>query len=329
MARRLAFVAWWALMAVPVLCCSQSVTPARSAALECMTPPAEERNHLQYPPDMLERKDGGTVEVELTFEAPDEAPQVDLVDPGHQALRRLEQAVRDHVRRFRVPCLKPGSAPVKLRQIYDFVPNDGRKVVASEPRDPKAAQRHALFSCMRHVDKLQRPEYPANARRKDQQGPVLVFLRFTGPDAAPELKVLASPARVLEEAVESYVAGLRLPCYDGEPAELNVLYQYKLEGGSRLVIPDTGLAHFLAGAREPLESAYFDFGGMGCPFDLRVKYMRPYLTNTISELDNTRPQRRPFMDWLSRVTLKLTDKTNSAVLGQTFTVHVPCGTLDL
>jgi hypothetical protein len=60
-----------------------------------------------------------------------------------------------------------------------------------------------------------------------------------------------------------------------------------------------------------------------------VQYLRPHLSNHVKELDSSRPERRPFLDWLSRVTLNLNEKTNTAVLGDTFTVHVPCGTLSL
>ena len=328
MGRCLAF-AGWALVALPALCWSQSTTLAPSPALECLTPTAEERNHLEYPPDLYERKDGGTIEVELTFKAADEAPQTRFIDPDDQAFAGLKDAVRKHVRRFRVPCLAAGSPPVKMRQTYVFVPNDGRKAVASEPVDDAVAHRRALAACMSHVDRQVRPEYPTYARRFDEQGTVVVLVTFTRPDAPPELKVLASAAKSLEKSVADHVAGLRLPCYDGEPVKFSQIYTFKLDGSSRTLIKDTDLKRLLASARQPLEPAFFDFGTMGCPFDLRVQYLRPHLSNSVREVDNARPERKPFLDWLSRVTLNLDDKTNTAVLGDTFTVQVPCGTLSL
>ena len=39
--------------------------------------------------------------------------------------------------------------------------------------------------------------------------------------------------------------------------------------------------------------------------------------------------RLPFLDWLSGLALNLSAKDNNAILGNTMTLHVPCGTLDL
>jgi hypothetical protein len=319
----------WLLAALTGAAWGQDTALAPSPALECMTPSTEARNRLQYPPEMLERRDEGTIEVELTFKAADEPPQTRFIDPDDQAFDGLKDAVRKHVRGFRVPCLAAGSPPVKMRQTYVFVANDGRKAVASEPVDESTQHRRALGACLTHVNQRPRPEYPTYARRFDEQGPVVVTITFTRPDGPPELKVLAAAAKSLQKAVTEHIEGLRLPCYDGQPVTFSQIYQFKLDGAARTLIADTTLARLLASAKQPLEPVYFDFGTMGCPFDLRIHYTRPHLRNGVMQLDNAHPERQPLMDWLSRLTLNLNDKTNTAVVGDWFTVHVPCGTLDL
>lgn len=307
---------------------AQTTELARSPALECLTPGPDARSKLAYPPEMLERKEGATIEVELSFTGPDTAPQIRVTeDMPHSSV--LEDAVRRHVSQFRVPCLEPGKGKVVMRQTYVFTPGDGREVAASQPVDQADKQRRVAMLCLKHRRGAERPEYPDAARRDDAQGPVLLRMRFTRPDSPPETTVLASTTGHLKRAVLQYAEGLRLPCMTEGPIELTLIYQYQLLGAERRVFKDASLTQLLASAKDLRVPAYFDFNAMGCPFDLRMVYMRPYLDNSLLELDSAMPSRQPFKDWLAGLTLNLPEKTNLSMLGSDLTVRVPCGKLDL
>jgi len=228
-----------------------------------------------------------------------------------------------------VPCLQAKDNPVKLRQVYVFIPNDGRKVAESTPVDERSESRRTKLACITHVLKQPQPAYPDDARRIDAQGPVIVNLRFTQPDAPPDVRVLASAHNTLRREVQAHSTGLRLPCLDGDEISLNRIYQFQIIGGERTVLKDTKLTQLLSSARNLATPVYFDFGTMSCPFDVRMTYTQPYLSNAVGELETSLPARRPFLDWLSRLTLNLDEKTNLRIIGQQMNISVPCGTLDL
>jgi hypothetical protein len=315
-------LAWAA--ALPVLA-QQATMLEPSLAVQCLTRGTEPAT---YPPDLFERRDSATIEVELSFTSPDAAPRLTIKDgPLHH--ERFDSAIRSYVKQFRVPCLQPNQGPVVLRQTYVFIPNDGRKVAMSTPVDERSEARRAKLACITHVRKIQQPDYPDDARRLDVQGPVIVNLRFTKSDAAPEIRVLAAAHNSLRREIVAYSAGLRLPCLDGDDISLNRIYQFRILGGERTVLKDTKLAQLLAAARNLAVPVYFDFGAMGCPFDVRMSYFQPYLENDVYELESSQPARRPFLDWLSRLTLNLDEKRNLGIAGQQMNISVPCGTLDL
>lgn len=299
---------------------------AASSALQCLQG-ADSR--LVYPPDMLERKDGGTISVELSFTRRDRGPAIKLLEDGI-VLHGLEEAVRKHVAQFRVPCLAEGDPPVVLRQEYVFIPNDGRKVVSTAPRDVADEERTRKLACMRHVDGDQRPEYPMQDRSAGTQGNVLLRLRFDKPDAPPAATTLAAPkSRTLRNAVTGFVNGLRLPCLGDAPIDGQLLFTFVLQDDSRLLLKDLTLPRLLAAAQDLPFGAYFDLNTMGCPFDLRWTYFRPYAPNTVGELESSVPARRAFLDWLSLITLKLPETSRNTLIGQTIGVSVPCTIIDL
>lgn len=298
---------------------------APSPALECLTRGSEPP---EYPEELYKRRDGVTLDVDLIFGGPDDAPRV-VVKSDMPYDERFERAVRKHVRPFRVPCMKEGEAPVRLRQIYVFTPNDGRKVAVSAPTDDRAEERKAKLACITHVQKIKNPGYSRNALLADAQGPVIVNLRFVQPDAPPEIRILGAAHKLLKEIIEDHSAGLRMPCLEGAPIALNRIYEFKIVTGTRTVLRDTKLPQLLSSARNLATPAFFNFDEMGCPFDVRLTYFQPYLGNTVRELDTSRPVRKPFLDWLSRLTLDLDEKTNLGVISKQMTVSVPCGKLDL
>lgn len=323
-----------AIVALFVACTpasAQQTSLGPSSALACLTPGPAERGGPAYPPEALERKDGGTVEVELTFVHPTRAPSIKVVDAAGTFVTLVE-AVLEHTKLFRVPCLKPGDAPVVLRQQYVFVPNDGRKVMASALTDAADPRRTELLQCMvnKAGDKL--PNYPEKARRKEEQGNFLLDVHFVAADAPPQLKMIAAPKEMwrLRAAVERYADDLRMPCLPvGEAMTIRQAYQFRLDGGARTLLRDVGLLSFLRGAKQVPRPVYFDLDRMGCPFSVRIQYFRPHEANAVSEVDNSNPARLPLLDWLSKIEINLSEALSQEVLGSTLDVLVPCGKIDL
>ncbi|HZF81595.1 MAG TPA: hypothetical protein VEZ89_17595 [Rubrivivax sp.] len=310
---------------------AQQATLAPSAALACLTPPADENKAPAYPPELIERKEGGTVEVEMTFDHPTNPPRVKVLN-AKETFAKLEDVVVRHVRQFRVPCLKPGEALAVLRQHYVFVPNDGRKVMAAAPTDEADARRSQLMDCWVNKAGDKRPAYSASARRHGEQGSVLAIVEFSAPDAPPKVEIVAAPAGSLSlvAAVKSFAEDLRLPCLPpGETLASRYIFRYLLDGADRTVLRDTDLLTFLRSARDVPRPAYFDMASMGCPFTVRIQYSRPYFGNKVEEVDEHNPARQPLLNWLSKIELKLSQRVSEQVLGTWMDVAVPCGKIDL
>ncbi len=311
---------------------AQDFTPTLrpSPAALCLTPTAGQAAKPEYPKTLLERKDGGTLTVELVFSAPDAAPVLRMLDENADPL--FVEAVRNHARHLRVPCMAPGADPARLVQSYVFRPNDGRAVMATAPRDHDDAQRRLRYNCLQRILPGVRPTYPYASQRMEEQGKFLVNLRFVSATAEPALVFVdADRSRNLRDAVEEFVRGYRLPCMGTEPVELSMLFTFQMEGGARTRLRDLGLQEFL-GAVEPSSLAmpvFFDLHTMACPFDVRLVYSRPHQTNSVLEVANHEPMRQPLLDWLSQMTLRLPPARNRAVMGETMTITIPCGTVNL
>jgi hypothetical protein len=83
----------------------------------------------------------------------------------------------------------------------------------------------------------------------------------------------------------------------------------------------------LKGIREA--NVYFDFNTMGCPFDVRFDPQQPVLPNGVGEVGSSNPERRFFLDWLTRQQLDLPKQQLNALLGQQAVVTVPCTVINL
>ena len=113
------------------------------------------------------------------------------------------------------------------------------------------------------------------------------------------------------------------------PISASQLYSFVVYGGTRTTLKDMPLKTFVGGAKDFAVPAYFDFNTMDCPFDVRIEYFRPYEFNRVHELERSVAARKPFLDWLSTVTLRLNEDDNNAVVGDSLDVRVSCGQLDL
>ncbi len=307
---------------------AQQMTLAPSHALSCLARKDGKDARLVYPAEALERKDGGVVKVEMKFTSPDRAPRVKITDETGSSL--LEEAVSDYVDGFRVPCMDEKDGPVTLQQEYVFVSNDGRKVMSTSAHDDADAGRRAKMACIKNASGNEKPIYPTSARRDQSQGKFYVEMTFSAPDKAPDVEwLVTADSKALRRSVEDYLGELRMPCQDGEPVRSRMMFNFKLIDGDRTFFRDLTLIQFVSIAKDLPTPVYFDLNTMGCPFDLRVQYMRPQEKNDVSELETSNPARKAFIDWLSSITLNLSNDQLSKVFGDSFTLSVPCGNVNL
>lgn len=326
---------WWTLSACVTAQADTGPPEIRLRDLDtmyCLTPSPEELRKVEYPAEVLERKQGGTVTVEFVFRSATEAPAVRVIEPQphNPALpgsTRLENAVRDHLSQFRMPCMKPGDDPIALRQEFVFTPNDGRKVMYTRPIQGPG---QPTYDCILHLDGGRRERYPKRAMHEGQEGRIVAQLTFVNRDEAPQVELFDSTFSLdLRRYVLRDAKKLRMPCMGQTPLRLFLAYEFAIEDGRRTLLRDLSLVQLLRGAAKYPEPAYFDFNSMGCPFDVILTYRQPLARSWAYEVESSVPARLPFLNWLEQVQLKLTQHESIAIFGDTVTISVPCGSLDL
>jgi hypothetical protein len=308
------------------------VEASTSEFTNCLTPAGEERNRLEYPADALAQGVSGTTAVEMMFSSPDAPPQVNVTQASDP---RLDQAVVEHVSRYRVPCLKPG-AKARILQQFVFVPNPAGKTSWTAPSDPEAQK---MSACVTHLQPGTKPEHPIAAsptmmhgiRDVPFRGNVLARIVFTSKDGPPQVIVPGKnvPA-AFRQSVEQWAANYRLPCYSGQTVEATQIFRFMIEGDDGHYLKDLSLVPFL-GAIKGLDQQhrYFELDRMSCPFDVRFEYRQPDMANGVRDIGTHVEARQPFLDWLATMRFDVDAKTENLLLGDAMTISVPCGKIDL
>ncbi len=312
----------------PVL--ASSIRVDSKPEIPCLSIIPGESNQLVYPKDALERHDGGTVTVDLVFKDAESKPDIRM--DGESLANSLVVAVRRYVARYRIPCMKPGDQAVLLHQSYMFIPYDTRRVVGYPTNNDANAETKAQLSCMTNIDGNKQPDYPAEARRRGslEEAKFYYKLTFFAADKPPSLEwIAAADEASLKRSIMDYANGLRLPCLTDGPVSTKILYKFQIDKGSRTYLKDMSLRQFLGLSGDFPTPAKFDFSTMDCPFDLQMTYMQPFDDNVVREYEQTVPARRSFLDWLTKVSLRLNDEQKNTVLGNILTLKIPCGTVDL
>lgn len=313
------------LLAAAAPAWASEVSLAPSEGLRCMTPPEADRRAIKYPEVALPRKEGGSVQAEMTFEDAASPPSIKIINKPYQA---LALAVIEHLQGFRVPCVQPGQRVV-IRQDFRFDPTDGRPVLWTNPRDTADTARQSNLACVKWPGGA--PGYPAQAIRNNEQGVVVMRLKFVDPDKPPAITVLdETPGYALIRAATDFISNSRVPCLSAEPVEMQVEFRFRFSDGDRITLRDMSLRTFL-GALKGIGSAqvYFDFNEMKCPFDLRLRMRQPIGDNRIGEVGESVPERAFFLDWLARQRLDLKPSDANRLIGDQATISVPCGSLNL
>ncbi|MDN3918766.1 hypothetical protein [Roseateles violae] len=280
------------------------------------------------PPTTLEASTAGEgteqlLRARLIFSAGQVEPSVEwLWKASELAAAQLEP----HLRRYRMPCLQDGEAPKAVVQEFWLKPATGRLESGAIWRTRWGAPDSA--GCYR------RPNTPLDGSRlPDGSAHALVFFRFPGDSEEPEVRVAHyTGSETFAEAVRKQVRRYRRCSNGGTPSNSWHEQLFKLNGGAAKAKP-LSLAEFL-GFAEGVEGsrAHFDFGSMGCPFQVSWTLWQPARRNTAwsAEADSANDaQRHVFLSWLGGLQLRLSSRIESAMFGEVFKIGVPCGVLDL
>ncbi len=298
-----------------------------SAAKQCLRHVGGEGQQPEYPIAAYNAGTAGRVQVAFDFSSPDRPPEVTVL--LQQGGERFVDAVKQHARGLRVPCLDAGAAPVRLQMDFVFEPGT-QQVLSSEAQDPEQQRRAAMLGCVVHAKGFRVPEYPRWARREEVQGRVLVRARYSSATEPPQLEVFARPyASRLAREVQDWMQDTRLPCHTGAPISGVWHYVYIL-GDDRYGFNGVSFQQFLArvkGIRE--QTLQVDTNTMGCPFDVKLNYRQPYMTNSVHVIGDANPARRPLLAWMVASELDLPGRTLDAIWGDTARITVPCLKIDL
>ncbi|MRD46936.1 hypothetical protein GHT07_06585 [Caenimonas koreensis DSM 17982] len=292
---------------------------------QCLTSTEGPGARPVYPEGLYARKEGGRVVVEMEFSAPGQAPRVKVL--GDAADADFVDAVKRHAGQLRVPCMQPGVL-VKLQQEFVFVPNDGRKVSWTTPEaGPSAGYRR---ECITRIDSASKPEMPRRAAREGHTGAVIARIAFDGLNTEPTVTLAyAGPHRELAETVVDYAKGYRLTC-GGPKLSAMQSFVFRFSDSATTVLRDTTLVNFLRGVRNAAATpVFFDLNTMSCPFEVRLNYWQPASPNRVGEIGASVQARRPFLDWLATLRIKADTDIEAGVIGDSLTISVPCGKIDL
>ncbi len=312
---------------------AQTVNPEPSAALGCLQLDPAQPQELEYPFNPFKRGEAGRVQVQLEFTTPTGRPKVKVLQAEGEGAAETQSefvaAVRGYVQHLRLPCLVESDGPVQLRQDYVFKPALKSAIWTTE--DPEDQARAEQAGCVKHPH-AKTPDYPVHALNQGLVGRIFATMRFTGADAAPEIKIWArEPSGSLALSVREFANGLRMPCYAGRPVITNFEFVFKFEGeGSEYGFKPMTLQSYLGSVKGIFQQTLsFDFRQMSCPFVVQLRYLRPASANRVEEQGAAVIQRKPFLDWLRQTELDLPRRTLDSVYADTALISVPCGKLEL
>jgi hypothetical protein len=282
-----------------------------------------------YPTEERERKSGAHVRVLFTFVAPDAAPTVDIFfNSGSPA---FAEAVKAHAIEYRLPCMPPGRAPVKMTREFNFSVTMSRAVSGGPARMSDLDQTCISFG-------KGRPDYPKSGPIWSQdlvpQGTVLAEVSFAGVDLPPAVRILfdGGHPKLGRSVADHITAQYRMTCAPslGFPLVGVQSFVFRIDGETQYRLKDVGLRSFV-GALADLKPGgpIFDFHTMACPFEVELSHFRPYAGNAVYEVGAANPNRREFIEWLREARLNLPSDAAKQLVGAAIKISVPCGKLDL
>lgn len=299
-------------------------TPSELACL--VTPP---NSAPRYPADALTFGIKAVVRVKLTFSAPDSPPSTEFVF-NDSKVRSLEDAVREHVKAYRMPCL--GSKPVTATQEFQFLPERSSAPVFWQPRPDED---EVVAHCTEFEAPKILPNFPSDVVGRHESGLVIVRVTFASVGAPPEVDIVYRSHAALVPTVRRYVKQYRLtkqcPGEGAKPVKAKQIFSFEYQGADRAVIKrHLELSKFLGAIKDvQRQGVRFDLNTMACPFNLKFVSYRPFDANTVGEVGNRNPGRRELLEWLRTVQFDVDENALRQITGQEVTIGVPCGVVDL
>ena len=294
-----------------------------SAALGCLQVKAGAALEPEYPFDQYKSGEAGKVKARVTLPGGLFGNKVEI--QSHEGSDHFVDAVTKFLRSLQAPCLKDGESATLA---YEFIfQHDGPQVYWSPPRDASASVQKALIECIRPEKPGSTPTYPSRALRDGSQGRVLGVVTFSSADAAPSLELLGRPgAGVFLPGIRSWAAGLRMPCHPGMgDVKVAQLFVFRIDGTGAYGFKPLTLQRLLALSNTWREKGLvLDTTTMGCPFQLKWTYYRPFRPNPVGEVGQADPRRRPLLDLLAELDLDLREVDLESVFADTGDVTVPC-----
>ena len=319
-----------------------AASAANPAPPSCESATFDRGIKVGVPPGMTVPPQGVVVRVLLEFQDVNADPTVTTTfNSGDQA---FADGVVKEARTYRLPCVKKDNSPLRYVQEVQFVGGEAPKIIWG----PIRPERRTLLSsqdarCFKAADGLPnwstsewfRPKQGIGAivsKQGDDANPGIVTAKMTfrGPDVAPETEILLRRGSArLESSVRDYVEGYRWACMNkgDPPVETIQTFVYVLDDGTVPAPAALTLPQFLSAVDKITEQKVrFDFTTMGCPFNFRLHYWHPYMSNDVAD---SNPNRREFVEWLRKVSVKPELNPDNKLAGREFDVSVPCLVLDL
>ena len=290
-----------------------------------------ERKLPEYPHGVVEGTNA-VVRVKLQFKSADAAPvAVVTFNNGGPA---FASTVTDHVSNYRLPCLPSGGSFIGLQEFRFAIEERISSVHGSQTRHVDGYLKLPP-ECLTQIRQVAPPIFPADDPYQSARTPgtVVVRLKFSAPDTAPEVTIVFDGGRRrLREAVRNSVIRYRMPCLlPGEtPFSARQTFSFRIDGADTTeLVPKMSLVQLLSLVKNlKQQTVRFDLTTMGCPFEIRLAPFQPYATNDVSEVGSSDPGRREFIEWLRNVTIDLPPHVMKSAIGEPTTVSVPCALLD-
>ncbi len=303
-----------------------------ASQLGCLTSTKPEYKRPEFPEVALKAAQIAVTRVRLRFVSADQAPVVDVTYNSGDETFAL--AVREFVATYRLPCMNPAGGAVEATQEFQFVSRGPEPLVVLAPPRSKGRTIGDLdAACLAPIFNAPPPAYPPDARTRGEFGTVVIQVTFVSAEAEPDVKVLYNAgSRLLGNVARNAAAKYRLPCMKpGEPPLSGIQsFKFSFGDGESQLQPQVSLLQLAAMIKDvAAQKVRFDFNTMGCPFDLKFSPYRPYTSNRVAELVTSDPNRRELLEWLRAATLDIPPQAMKTVIGNSTTVSVPCGVLDL
>jgi hypothetical protein len=288
---------------------------------------------LRYPSRDEKMRLPGHLRLSLKFTAPDRAPEFEVL--FRAASDAMLEEVRWYVRDYRLPCLPDGAKPVRMVQEFVFTPRETdpitwtpARVVQDATEDGDSSKSPSIMSCART------PKKPIDLGGGHDFGNAFVDMRFTAPDAPPEVTMrYASLTPKQVQTVEAYVREYRLPCMEpGSKARLarQHFHFHPYGKSARLFNDAVSLRSFLANVKGIQNlHASFDFTTMSCPFQVAWTLGKPALDNEVGQVGKPDLNRTEFLAWMAGLEMRTQGQEFEQLVGHTLIVNVSCGTLNL